>query len=69
LLAPERVSDGCLELPRQRDDFVMRIAATVAAEDRHALRVIDHCCEPAQIGFGRAQDGRVGANHRIESAG
>jgi hypothetical protein len=41
LLAGKRIADRRLQLGHKRNHLVARIAAAVASEDHHALRVFD----------------------------
>ena len=64
LLAAKRVTDRRLQSVREFHHFVARIAAAVAAEDRHRFRTVDHL-QPVDSGrVGRAKDGRVGSVSR-----
>ncbi len=49
LLAAVRVSDRRLQLLGQRNDLVVRVATSVATEDRDRAGLVDHLGQSAQI--------------------
>ncbi len=60
LLAAKRKSNGSLQCGRELQHLVVRIAASVAAEDRNLIRAFDHFGQPVEIRVGRAQHGKSG---------
>ena len=60
LLAAKRKSDRSLQHGRELQYLGARIAASVAAENRHLVRVFDHPGQLVEIRIGRAHHGQSG---------